>query len=131
MKYTLLIAALFSLQPPAENNPSYEDLAYRWAPVHYQDTDDSHAKADYITRVNYDGNYICTDNWQNLDKGDLSAYVYYSVVETSTHWFIVYAFFHPRDWTDHPFDQEHENDMEGILEVIKKDGNLFGSMQAM
>lgn len=109
---------------------SYEDLAYRWAPIHYQDTDNSSAKSDYITSFDYDNNAIGTDNWEHLNTGNLSAKVYYSVVETSTHWFIVYAFFHPRDWTDGSFDQEHENDMEGILITVRKAG-LYGTMEAM
>jgi hypothetical protein len=33
------------------------------------------------------------------------------------HWYILYAFFHPQDWTDTPFDQEHENDLEGLLVI--------------
>lgn len=130
MKYFTLCFSLLFLQANAQTITD-EDLAYRWAPIHYQDTDNSNAKADFITRVDYDGDYICTNNWENLDKGDLAAYVYYSVVETSTTWFIVYAFYHPRDWTDHSFDQEHENDMEGLLEIIKKDGTTYGQMQAM
>src|SRR5688572_17815927 len=31
-----------------------EALAFHWAPIHYQDTDDSDARADYISAVNYD-----------------------------------------------------------------------------
>lgn len=109
----------------------YKELAYRYAPIHYQDTDNSKAKADYLTRFDYDNNWKGNDNWENLNSGDLSAYVYYSVVETSTHWFIVYAFFHPRDWTDQIGGYEHENDMEGILSIVKKDATQFGSMQGM
>ena len=36
--------------------PSFdEDLAFRHAPVHFQDTDDTNAVADFITAVDYDG----------------------------------------------------------------------------
>jgi hypothetical protein len=56
------------------------------------------------------------------------------VVETSTHWFIVYGFYHPRDWCDYPlcdlFDS-HENDMEGVFLTVRKDGSTFGSLEAM
>jgi hypothetical protein len=54
------------------------------------------------------------------------------VVETSTHWFIVYAFFHPRDWTDawDPFDLDHhENDMEGVLLSVRRDGSTYGVLE--
>jgi len=107
------------------------ELAFHYAPVHFQDTDDTNAEADFITRIDYDGNWFGTDNWDNLGNGDLSAAAYYSIVESRTHWFIVYAFFHPRDWTDHSFDQEHENDLEGLLAIVRKDGSVFGDLQGV
>jgi hypothetical protein len=116
----------------AYQNDSFNlELAYRWAPVHYQDTDDTNPKADYITKFDYDGNYLANDNWENLSKGDLSAYAYYSVVETSTHWFITYSFYHPRDWEDWHGFGVHENDIEGLLAVIKKGVGTYGSFVAM
>jgi hypothetical protein len=61
-------------------------------------------------------------------------YVYYSVVETRTHYFIVYAAYHPQDWEDpktiknfkgprYP-DTEHIHDMEGALVVARKRGDI-------
>ncbi|MBX0293059.1 hypothetical protein K3G63_21625 [Hymenobacter sp. HSC-4F20] len=115
------------------------ELALRWAPVHYQDTDvtGSHGlsgKADYLTAINYDGDWSGTNNWNNLPNYAAAAHGYYSVVETSTHWFVTYAFFHPRDWTDNPIAyniDEHENDLEGLLAVVKKDGSTYGNLQAI
>ncbi|WP_232533686.1 hypothetical protein [Plantactinospora sp. KBS50] len=100
---------------------SHADLALRWAPIHYQDVDvtGAHAlagRSDYLTRVDYDGNLVGRDNWDHAGQAGVSfaAHVYYSVVETSTHWYLTYLFFHPRDWVDHPFfETEHENDAEG------------------
>lgn len=106
-----------------------EQLALRHAPVHYQDTDSTDARADYLTRVDYDGNLRLDDNWDHLGTGSVAAHVYYSVVETCTHWFVVYGFFHPRDWSDTPFDGEHENDMEGVLAVVRKDGSSLGRLE--
>lgn len=128
MRYLVFLLLIVAAHSCPKKDPFYEDLAYRWAPIHYQDTDDSHAKADFITRFDYDGNYDGNDNWDNLDRGDLSAHVYYSVTETSTHWYIVYAFFHPRDWSDHAFDDEHENDLEGVLFIVRKDNSRFGAL---
>ena len=115
---------------------SYLDLAFHHAPVHYQDVDrtGSHGlsgKADFVTKVDFDGDLIATNNWNNIANGnaDVRAYAYFSVVETSTHYFIIYAFFHPRDWTDNWFLyywDEHENDLEGILTIVEKDGSLHG-----
>ncbi|WP_196427268.1 hypothetical protein [Paenibacillus woosongensis] len=111
------------------------DLAYRWAPVHIQDTDSSDYDADYITAIDFDGDWDTSNNWENqsVDPGRLKGTAYYSIVETTTHWFILYAFYHPRDWTDFPFFglDEHENDLEGVLTVVRKDGTEYGRLEAM
>ncbi|MBH8556025.1 hypothetical protein I8751_27520 [Nostocaceae cyanobacterium CENA357] len=107
------------------------DLAVYHAPIHYQDTDSTKYIGDYITRFDYDGNWQGTNNWDNLQQFALNAYAYYSVVETCTHWFITYSFFHPQDWTDIPFDQEHENDLEGKLAIVRKDGSTFGKLEGI
>lgn len=57
-------------------------------------------RADYITSFNFDGDWDPLNNWNNLPQFELKAYIYYWVVETTTHWFIGYANFHPRDWSD-------------------------------
>lgn len=116
--------------PPSSTVSDFE-LAFYHAPIHFQDTDNTNAQADYITRYDYDGNKISTDNWENLKKYPLAAHAYSSVVETCTHWFIVYGFFHPRDWTDSRADQEHENDLEGLLSIVRKDGSRFGKLEGM
>ena len=113
------------------------DLALRWAPIHYQDVDrtGSHAlggAADYIARYDFDGNLDGRDNWDNAGNSSypLAAHAYFSVVETSSHWFIVYMFFHPRDWSDSWLDAEHENDSEGVLVAVARDGSVFGELKS-
>jgi len=108
----------------------HAEIALYHAPVHYQDTDDTRPEADFVIRFDYDGDWDALNNWENLETGDLSAWVYYSVVESCTHWFIVYGFFHPQDWTD-TIEQEHENDMEGLLTIIRKDGSDYGKLEGM
>jgi hypothetical protein len=110
-------------------------IAQRWAPIHHQDVDQtgSHAlggASDYVTRIDYDGDWTGRNDWDNAGRFALAAHAYHSVVETASHWFIVYMFFHPRDWTDSPFDTEHENDAEGVLLVVARDGSTYGSLQA-
>ena len=112
-------------------------LAMEWAPIHYQDVDQTggHAlggKADYIARYDFDGDLNGRNNWDRAGSAayPLSAHVYYSVVETSTHWFIVYLVFHPRDWADGFFDGEHENDAEGVMLTIARDGSTFGELKS-
>jgi hypothetical protein len=123
--------------PPGPLLPSPDfELAFYHAPIHYQDTNSAKAPADYIARFDYDGDWIGWNNWDNLMKFPLSAHVYYSVVETCTHWYLVYAFFHPQDWSNASVSPlapplEHENDMEGVLSIIRKDGTRFGRLEGM
>jgi hypothetical protein len=107
-------------------------LVTRWAPVHYQDVNknDYGGRADYITKFNYDGDWAADNNWDNLDWGDMTAHAYVKVAETWTHWFIYYAFYHPRDWAE-SFAEEHENDCEGILMFVRKDGTQYGTIEGM
>ena len=112
------------------------NLAYRWAPVHYQDSA-SNGKADYITNFDYDNDWVATNNWDNLHRAPLRAYMYYSVTETKTHWFIMYASFHPRDYAACiPTGKanavgEHENDMEGAVAIVRKTKSRYGQLEGM
>lgn len=110
-------------------------LASHWAPVHHQDTDSSDYDADYLSTVDFDGDWNALNNWESQDDSlaRLTGAAYYSVVETGTHWFLVYSFFHPRDWDDSPDplgQRTHENDMEGVLLTVRKDGSAFGKLEA-
>jgi hypothetical protein len=112
-------------------------LALRWAPVHFQDVDQTGGNAlggaaDYLAAYNFDGNLDGRDNWDHAGNSafPLRAFGYYSVVETSSHWFLVYLFFHPRDWTDTSFDAEHENDAEGVMLVVRRNTTTFGQLRA-
>jgi hypothetical protein len=135
---TALVAAGLAVPAPAQAAVSRAELALRWAPIHYQDVDatGSHAlggKSDYITKVDYDGDLNGRNNWDRAGNADVSlaANVYYSVVETSSHWYLTYFFFHPRDWVDHPFfETEHENDGEGLLLAVEKNGTDFGVLRS-
>jgi hypothetical protein len=132
---TVLIGVILLPAPAAQAAPTDAALASRWAPVHYQDTDSSDYDADYLSTVDFDGDWNAQNNWESQDDSvaRLIGSVYYSVVETSTHWFIVYSYYHARDWTEFdPFElSSHENDMEGSLLVVRRDGSEFGVLEAM
>ncbi|MDI1461544.1 hypothetical protein QEZ54_11225 [Catellatospora sp. KI3] len=123
---------------PAHAAATPAQLALRWAPIHYQDVDATgdHAlggKSDYLTKVDFDGDLNGRNNWDNAGaaNANFAAYAYYSVVETSSHWYLTYLFFHPRDWVDHPFfETEHENDGEGVLLAVEKDGSTYGVLRS-
>jgi len=134
----------------AQNNE--REIAARFAPVFYQALGDK-PRSDYITNFDFDGDWLGNNNWRNTDnvKFPLRAYVYFSVSETQTHYFIHYAVFHPRDYKGgerkglilsdliregvkrasdgNPTGllaeatAAHENDMEGALVVAAKSGN--------
>jgi hypothetical protein len=118
---------------PASAEKSDGAVAARWAPIHYQDTDSSDYDADYLSPIDFDGGWNTINNWEHQDDdvSRLAGTVYYSVTRTATHWFIVYAFYHPRDWDDNPFTTEHENDLEGVLLTIRRDGSEYGRFEAM
>jgi hypothetical protein len=131
--------------------PTNEDVAEAFAPVFYQGLGDK-PRYDYITRFDFDGDWKGDNNWENADsqKASFLPYIYYAVSETQTHYFIHYAVFHPRDVkggdkkgallsellregakAGGKYDPTglldeavlaHENDMEGCLVVVAKDG---------
>ncbi|HVY29137.1 MAG TPA: hypothetical protein VHB79_21410 [Polyangiaceae bacterium] len=113
------------------------ELALRYAPIHHQDvhTTGRHAlagAADYIAAYDFDRDSDASNNWDHAGDArfPLSAHAYYSVVETPTHWFITYQFFHPRDWSSTFFETEHENDSEGVLLTVARDGSRLGALRA-
>ena len=144
---TLRFAALFGLTLSAPlahaETESARDaefraaLALRYAPIHLQEVHrlGSHAlkgAADYITSVDFDADDDASNNWDHAGdpRYPLAAHAYYSVVETPSHWFITYQFFHPRDWSSTFFETEHENDSEGMLFVVARDGPRLGALRA-
>jgi hypothetical protein len=133
MRSTLSVGATLSLFAVLTSAQSVTvgELAFQHAPAHYQDTDSSDYPSEYITAFDFDSDRVSTNNWDNRGDGRWPATVYYSVVESCSHYFITYAFYHPRDWSDIVFDQEHENDMEGALVAVRKDASAFGSVEAM
>lgn len=113
------------------------DIALYWAPVWYQNT--WSIQLDFFARINYDGDWDCQNNRENAYNYDLAAYVYYSFLETDTHYYIGYWDYHPMDhyaadtgglggiWSDAG---QHENDMEGVLLVVAKTGG-YGTVLVM
>ena len=114
-----------------------DNVALRHAPVLLQKVNAAYQRADFITRVDFAHRWPnIADNWHAVwdRKGGgyrhkLTAHAYYSVVETHTHYFLLFAFYHPQDWSafwKHPARSDpleanqHVHDMEGCLAVIPK-----------
>ncbi|MGH9462738.1 MAG: hypothetical protein ACRD1X_16100, partial [Vicinamibacteria bacterium] len=92
-------------------------LAWYFAPTVYQNTEDP--RRDFITRFDFDGDLDPTNQRQHvLDAAfDLSAHVYFVVVEGKGHFFIGYVFYHPVDFK---LVNGHENDFEGVLLTVER-----------
>jgi hypothetical protein len=116
----------------------YRELAGHWAPDVWQDTW-YYIEGDYITAFDADGDWIGANNHESLKAGRFApypAYVYCSVLETETHYLIIYEFFHPFDydrrwlkWLPGAF---HENDTEGVMVAVKKEeGEPYGVFRFM
>jgi hypothetical protein len=149
--------AIFAPQKSAERVAERE-IAGRFAPVFYQALGEN-PRSDYITNFDFDGDWRGDNNWEHSDDKQfpLRGYIYYSVSETETHYFIHYAVFHPRDYkggerkgiilseiiregTKHGIEKDptgmleeagvaHENDMEGALVVVAKNGKDLAHAQ--
>lgn len=102
-------------------------LAEAFAPVIFHATRTSERPASWDTpaRVDFDGDLIASNNEESLRAGlyPITPAVYYAVLETDTHLFLIYGLFHPLDWSTMPavFPYAwHENDMENIQIVVDK-----------
>ena len=109
----------------------YRFLAEYWAPLIAQETW-FQPKSDMAARFDFDGDWQGDNNWDNMETGSSQAYVYYAAMETASHWFLIYNIFHPRDYSDKCIAGScHENDNEGLVLTIKKDGSEHGQLQVM
>ena len=119
----------FGAQPRAADR--FRALAEHHAPFVAQETW-FQPKSDYLARFDADGDWRGDNNWENAPSASSQAYVYYAAMETETHWFLIYNFFHLRDYSDKCVAGTcHENDNEGILLTVARDGSPAGRAIAM
>lgn len=123
-------AESISFGPEPEVRDVYRDLAEHYAPAVAQETW-FEPKADYLARFDYDGDWRGDNNWDNLASGSSQAYVYWAAMETATHYFLMYNLFHPRRYAEECSSLCQENDNEGLLVVVRKDGSRFGRAQLL
>jgi hypothetical protein len=134
---SLTLAASGAHAAAASDAAFRAELALRWAPIHHQQVHRQgehglNGAGDFITAIDFDGDDDARNNWDHAGdpRFSLSAHAYYSVVETGTHFYLTYLFFHPRDWSGHFLETEHENDAEGVLLAVAKDASRFGALRA-
>jgi hypothetical protein len=136
---------------PESQQARHREVAALFAPEFHQGLGNE-PRYDYITNFDFDGDWRGDNNWANASDKQfpLRGWIYYSVRETATHYFVHYAAFHPRDYKGgagkgrllskairvaakpaasiDPTGRAgeavfaHENDLEGCLVVIAKQG---------
>jgi hypothetical protein len=112
----------------AELEGEGSELSRRWAPLFVQHTSRAHPERDRPLRIDFDGNWDATDDWDHLGKAALAqpAVVYGSAVLTASHAFLTYTLFYPRDWAT-PWCVPyvcHDNDLE-VLELVVDRARAF------
>lgn len=97
-------------------------LAELVAPWILHETDATLGRQDIPTAMDFDGDNEARDNWEEMPRFELLPTVYYTVVETETHYFVSYHLYHPRDWTRVPLGLQdtHEGDGENAQVVVDK-----------
>lgn len=102
------------------------DLACRYAPLVFQETDARRGREDLPSNIDFDGDLVGRNNWENFERFRLVPTVYYALLETETHLFLTFHLFHPRDWAPFPLGLQdtHENDGENLQVVVEKGTGL-------
>ena len=80
-------------EAPERDLSSDAAVAYRYAPVLYQRV--MRGKYDLLRRMDFDGDWDTLNNWEHTsDDSDRSAWVYYDVRETDSHYYVSYVLYH-------------------------------------
>ena len=105
---------------PVQTLGSYQSLAEKFAPVLYQETYQPDPKFDYLTAVDFDGDWVAENNVENAKSAtSFSPLVYYSVTETKSHFFITYMFFYPHRYAESESNR-FGNDVSGTVVIVRK-----------
>lgn len=104
---------------------SIEKVAFQYAPVLFQAVNDQKPRWDYICRVDFDGDWDALNNSNNIQAKNamFDAAIYYSVIESKTHFYITYSIFHALDWgfSGGLVRKWYENDIKSLQVVVEKD----------
>jgi hypothetical protein len=141
----------FEIVGQYEGEERDKQIAAALAPIFHQGLG-TEPRFDWIGHYSFDGDWRGDNNWENAGKPEypIAAWVFYGVRETTSHFFVHYGVFHPRDYKGGSqrgsilsgviregvkiggeYDptgraQEavlaHENDLEGVMVVAEKSG---------
>jgi hypothetical protein len=128
----LVLCAGFLAAPPARagtpsRSPDSElarGLLERWSPSFAQEVSSAHGERDRPLRIDFDGDWDATNNWSALTPALAGAppSVYGAAVLTSTHAYLTFTLFYPRDWLEPVCVSYlcHDNDLEVALVVVRR-----------
>lgn len=118
----MLAVLLLTLVPAAQAAAAAPlEVVLRWAPVIEQQNYSTTPveRVNVFTRVNFDRDWRTNNNAINIPFINVvDPAVYYSLVESTTHYFVGYYLYYPR----YGGSEEHENDMTGVLLALRKPG---------
>lgn len=99
----------------------YEKLAAKYSPVVYQATQKAAPHFDYLTSLDFDGNWTSLDNDKSAKKAtSFASHVYYDVIESKSHFFITYAYYYPIHMGVVAGEDAYANDVSGATVVVAK-----------
>lgn len=122
-----------------ENQSKRMAIAEAWAPTLFHDsavefvqTETGFNPVDSLVSVFYDGNEDLRDNGENLFRLSVarseelknSTPVYFSVIESESHYYINYIFYHAIDAGA----EGHVHDTENLLTIVQKDNSVYGRL---
>jgi len=102
-------------------------LATEYAPIVFQDTtppNNTKVKRDYIAAYDFDGAWDGDRKAEAAGSSDhdLRGGVYFSVIDSASHHFIHYVYYHPQDTDPLTRTPLRENSMKGSVVVVAKAG---------
>ncbi len=116
----------FTTDVDHEAEEFYGELAKRYAPHVFQETSNENVWADWLAAYDFDDSWSSERKfrqWQ-VKKELLAGVVYWSVIETKTHYFVSYVLYHPFDYTPGHIDSPIAiNTMTGATVVLAKRGD--------
>lgn len=124
----LIYICLFCLLPAYAAQAS--DIAAQWAPViicQANPADGLSMPQNTFTLVNYDQDWRLNNNWYNLLFYLPDWAMYYSLVESDTHYFIGYYQYYPR----HTGGAGREHDLTGVLAAVGKTPDGAGRLDLL
>lgn len=135
----LFIFLAFIGSKAAEAMSLRETVAYAWAPLFFKDfaheftnTENGFNPVDHPLHLFFDGNEDVRDNHKKVftldnelqKKALKNTPVFYSVIETSTHYYINYFLYHAVDLKKFG----HAHDTENVWTIVEKNESPYGSL---